>query len=227
MRWNRTRAATIVLVVQVVLAAVGLVFHYVFTAEYGDITRSTAETVRGLVLTPGLLHLVALLGVVVLVLAQRWGLRMAAVALPVLMILGLALLTPLALDQKLEQYTSTPRCLVDDDGGPGARAAAQSQATFDSIQHVGHFGGGGGVGVNGCDRGFLLTEDVDVLQHYRTALADAGWTVVEDDAEHVRAERDGMAFEVVTCTDGGVVWAGSSEADGGASCGLQHDTRAG
>lgn len=208
------------------MAAAGLVFHYGFTAEYGDVTRSTAKTVRDAALG-GLLPLVALLGLVALVLAPQWRLRAAAVAVPVLLLAGLALLTPLALDQKLGQYSSTPQCVFDDDGGPGARAGAESQEAFDSIEHVGHFGGGGGVGVDGCDRRFLLTENVDVLQHYRTALPRAGWTVVEDDGQHLRAERDGMAFEVVTCPDGGgVVWAGRTSADGGASCDLPNDMHA-
>ena len=38
-----------------------------------------------------------------------------------------------------------------------------------------------------------------MLQHYRKALPDAGWRVTEDEADHLRAERDEMAFEVVTC----------------------------
>jgi hypothetical protein len=42
--------------------------------------------------------------------------------------------------------------------------------------------------------------------------------VVEDDARHLRAERTGMAFEVVTCTGGGAVWAGRVGLGGGAGC---------
>ncbi len=88
--------------------------------------------------------------------------------------------------------------------GPGTRAARESQEAFESIEsieHVGHFGGGGS-GVGGCDRTFVLTEGVDVLQHYREVLDDAGWRVVEDDENYLRAERDGMAFEVVLCEPG-------------------------
>jgi hypothetical protein len=102
--------------------------------------------------------------------------------------------------------------------GPDADAANESDQAFESIDHVGHFSRGGGSGVVGCDRQFVLTEDVDVLQHYRTALPGAGWRVVEDDTRHVRAEREGMAFEVVVCRLGGVVWAGRTESGGGARC---------
>ena len=45
--------------------------------------------------------------------------------------------------------------------------------------------------------------------------------VVADDAHHLRAERDGMAFEVVSCGGGGVVWAGRLGHGGGARCDQQ------
>ncbi len=64
----------------------------------------------------------------------------------------------------------------------------------------------------------MLTEGVDVLQHYREVLDDAGWRVVEDDEDYLRAERDGMAFEVVLCERGGVVWAGRVGDGRGARC---------
>jgi hypothetical protein len=96
-----------------------------------------------------------------------------------------------------------------------------SATAFESIEHVGHFGGGGGSGVGGCDRPFVLTQDVDVLQHYRVALPEAGWQVIEDGRHHLHAERDGMAFEVITCGRSGVVWAGRDGDGGGARCDQQ------
>ncbi len=127
--------------------------------------------------------------------------------------------TPAALQEKLDvQYDATPQCLSGENLGPGSRAQRESQQAFESIEHVGHFGGGGGSGVSGCDRSFVLIEDVDVLKHYRTALPEAGWRLAEDDSHHLRAERDGMAFELVMCDRGGVVWAGRDGASGGARC---------
>ena len=208
------------------LAVLGIYVHYEFTTGYGDVTdewwrQAFSGGIGGVAL--GLVGLVAL---VALVLSSTRRLRLAAVAIPVLMLVGMLAVTPLALQHKLEDsYNATPQCVSTSPEvvgpGPALPAARESQRAFESIEHVGHFGGGGGSGVGGCERPFVLTEEVDVLQHYRTALPEAGWRVVEDDAEHLRAERDGMAFEVVTCDDeyeiGGVVWAGR-DSDAGRGC---------
>ncbi len=58
--------------------------------------------------------------------------------------------------------------------GPGLRAERESHRAFGWIGHVGLSGDGGGSGGGGRDRSFMLTEDVDVLQHYRAALPKAG-----------------------------------------------------
>jgi len=50
-----------------------------------------------------------------------------------------------------------------------------------------------------------------VLQHYRAALPAGGWEVVEDDGRHLRAEHEGLAFEVMPCPGGGAVWAGNDD----------------
>jgi hypothetical protein len=92
-----------------------------------------------------------------------------------------------------------------------ATADRESQRAFDSISHIGDFSGGGVSGVGGCERRFVLSGDVDVLRHYRAALPAAGWEVVEDDGRRLRAQRDGLAFEVMPCSGGGVVWAGSDD----------------
>jgi predicted RNA binding protein YcfA (HicA-like mRNA interferase family) len=218
MQTDRRTVALGVLIAEAAIAVVAILFHYGFTAEYGDITQSSRETASD-ALRGGLLPVVAVLGILALVLSRQLSMRLMAVAIPVLFLVALLVITPAALRQKLEQYTTTPQCVSPDmQYGPGAQAEAESQAAFDSIEHVGHFGGGGGSGVVGCDRRLLLTEDVDVLEHYRTALSEAGWTVVEDDGSHVRAHRAQMAFEVVPCQGGGVVWAGGIGAEGGASC---------
>lgn len=230
MRITRTATAGGLLAVEAGLAVLGVGFHYGLTAEYGDVTDSALEGLRsGFSAGTGEVALV-LVGVAalvaVLVSSQRW-MRLTEVAIPILMVVGMLAVTPIALREKLEvQYDATPQCVSEEDmgPGPGSRAARESHQAFESIEHVGYFGGGGASGVGGCDRSFVLTEDVDVLQHYRAALGDAGWRVVEDDAPRLRAERDGMAFEVVRCGRGGVVWAGRV-GDGGARCDSSSEAR--
>lgn len=142
--------------------------------------------------------------------------------IPVLMTVALVAVTPAALREKLaRQYGDTPQCVdatAEEPVGPGTDATRESQGAFESIDHVGHLGGGGSTGVGGCDQPFLLLEEVEVLQHYRAGAPEAGWRVVEDDTRHLRAEREGMAFEVVVCGRGGVVWAGNADISGGARC---------
>lgn len=224
MRITRTSVAAGLLVVEAGLGALGVSVHYGLTAEYGDITDSAYEGLVG-GFTSGVsglaLAIVAVVGAIALAASPGVWTRLTALAIPVLMVFGMYAATPAALEAKLEtQYDAVPQCVSDEDmgAGPGTRAMHESQEAFESIEHVGQFGGGGGSGVGGCDRRFVLTEDVDVLEHYRGALDDAGWQVVEDDDQHLRAERDGMAFEVVVCADGGVVWAGPASVGRGARC---------
>jgi hypothetical protein len=170
------------------------------------------------------LALVAGLGLGAFLLSSLAWVRVTAVGIPVLMMLAVFGVTPVALGIKLEQqYDATPQCLweEDDGAGPGMEASRKSQRAFESIEHVGYFGGGGATGVGGCDRSLVVVDDVDVdvMQHYRTALPDAGWRVVEDDGGRLRAERDDMAFEVFMCSrTGGGVWAGDIADDSGARC---------
>ena len=221
---SRTGVAAGLLAVGAGLAVLGILLHHDFTAMYGDVTSSgPQEFARSLVGGVSALPLV-LAGLVSLIAAsvspRRW-IRLAAVAIPVVMVAGMVTVISPALRDKLEsQYDATPRCVSDEDmgPGPGSRAAQESQQAFESIEHIGLFGGGGSSGVGGCDRSFVLTEEADVLGHYRSALAAAGWRVVEDDGNRLRAERDGMAFELVTCDRGGVVWAGRDGDRGGAGC---------
>ena len=138
--------------------------------------------------------------------------RLMAAAIPVLMLIGMFAVTPSALAQRLEaQFNSSPQCVSEGTNEPMASADRESQQAFDSISHVGHFSGGGMSGVGGCTRWFKLSGDVDVLEHYRAALPAAGWEVAEDDGRHLRAHLNGMAFDVMPCPGGGVIWAGSDD----------------
>jgi hypothetical protein len=224
-RSTRTALGGVLLVVEVVVAVLGVLIAYVFTAEYGDITASTLDAMTsGFVWLPLVLIGAAAVGAVLT--SKRPWVRVTAVAIPVLMVVGMLVAFPAALASKREvQYDADgPQCGASERMGPAAEDVAQAQRAFDSIVHVGFFGGGGGEGEGGCFRTFIPEEKVDVLQHYGGALPAAGWTVVESEGQRLRAEREGMAFEVAVCdVDGtggavGVVWAGKVTAQSEARC---------
>jgi hypothetical protein len=212
---GRVVSVAVLLAVEAGLALLALLVHHEFMRIYGDVTHTAFE---GLIwgLTSGLsgaaLGLVAVVAMFGLVLSPRLLMRLTAVVIPVLMLLGMLAVTPAALRQKTEaQFGSTPQCVSEGSAEPMATADRESQRAFDSIRHIGLFSGGGASGVGGCERRLVLVDDIDVLQHYRAALPAAGWEVVEDDGRHLRAQRDGLAFEVMPCSGGGVVWAGSED----------------
>ncbi|MGJ9404695.1 hypothetical protein ACHABQ_00015 [Nesterenkonia aurantiaca] len=212
---GRTTVAAVLLVLTAALALLGVLVHHSFLLEYGVITDTAFE---GLVwgLTAGFsgvaLVVVGVVAVFVLVLSPRIWIRFTAIVIPVLMLLAMFALSPVALRQKIEaQYDSVPQCVTEGSGEPASTAERESQQAFDSIEHIGYFSRGGASGVDGCDRSLEVSEEIDVLGHYRAALPEAGWEVVEDDGRHLRAEREGMAFEVMLGPGGGVVWAGTDE----------------
>ncbi|MDQ0679669.1 hypothetical protein QFZ30_003051 [Arthrobacter pascens] len=208
---GRAVSVVVLLAVEAVLALLAVLVHQGFMAVYGDVTDTAFEGLAwGLTAGPSgmALGLVAVVAVIGLVLSPRLWMRLTAGAIPVLMLLGMLAVTPLALGQKTEKFDSAPQCVMEGTDEPMATADRESQQAFDSIKHVGLYSGGGISGVGGCARWFAISEDVDVLQHYRAALPEAGWEVVEDDGRHLRAERDGLAFEVTPCPGGGAVWAG-------------------
>ena len=212
---GRVVSAVVLLVIGAGLALLAVLVHYEFMRIYGDVGGTAFEGLTwGLTAGPsglafGLVVIVALIG---LMLSTRRWMRLAAVAIPVLMMIGMFAVTPAALGQRIQvQFDSTPQCVTEGSDERMATAERESQRAFDSIEHIGHFRGGGMSGVAGCTRGFVLSGDVDVLQHYRAALPAAGWEVVEDDGRHLRAQLDGQAFEVMPCPGGGVVWAGSDD----------------
>ena len=212
---GRVVSAAVLLIIGAGLALLAVLVHYGFMAMYGGVTDTAFEGFTwGLTAGPSGLALSLVMVVVLIgfVLSTRRWMRLTAVAIPVLMLLGMFAVTPAALGQKMEtQFVSAPQCVIEDTDEPMASADRESQQAFDSISHIGHFRGGGISGVGGCTRWFVLSEDADVLQHYRAALPAAGWEVVEDDGRRLRAQRDGLAFEAMPCPAGGVVWAGSEE----------------
>lgn len=221
---GRTTAAAVLLIAATALALLGVLVHHGFTAEYGHVADSPLQGLaRGLTagLSGAALGLVVVVAGFALVLSSAPWMRVTALAIPVLMLLGMLAVTPVALQQKIEaQYDPVPQCVSEDSQGPAATAERESQRAFDSIEHVGHFGGGGASGVGGCDRTLVVSEEVDVLQHYRAALPAAGWEVIADDGRHLRAHRENMAFELRLCPGAAVVWAGDDD-DSGVQCGQQ------
>ncbi|MEO8282597.1 MAG: hypothetical protein ABI568_04205 [Pseudarthrobacter sp.] len=209
-------AAAVLLVIEAALALLAVLVHYGFMAVYGDITDTAFEgLIWGLTAGPAgvALGLAAVVAVFGLVLSSRLWMKVTAVVIPVIVLLAMLAVTPSALGQKTEQqFSSNPQCVTKGSAEPMATADRESQQAFDSIEHIGYFSSGGISGVGGCARWFVLSGDVDVLQHYRAALPEAGWKLVEDDGHHLRAERDGMAFEVRPCPGGGAVWTGSGDA---------------
>jgi hypothetical protein len=212
---GRTVAAAVLLVIGAGLALLAVLVHYEFMRIYGDVSSTAFEGLTwGLTAGPsGLaLGLVAVAAMIGFMISTRRWMRLLAVAIPVLMLIGMLAVTPAALGQKMEkQFISAPQCLTEGTHEPMATADRESQQAFDSISHIGHFSGGGMSGVGGCTRWFVLSGDADVLQHYRAALPAAGWKVIEDDGRRLRAQRDGRAFEVMPCPGGGVIWAGNEE----------------
>jgi hypothetical protein len=212
---GRAVAAAVLLAVGAGLAMLGVLVHYGFMSVYGDVTGTAFNGFMwGLTAGPSRLALLLVLVVVVvsfMLSTKRW-MRLMSAAIPVLMLIAMFAITPLALGQRLEKhYVSSPQCVMEGTDEPMAAADRAAQQVFDSISHIGHFNGGGMSGVGGCTRWFKLSGDVDVLQYYRTTLQAAGWEVVEDDGHHLRARLNGMAFDVMPCPGGGVIWAGNEE----------------
>lgn len=211
---NRRIGASVLLVIAAGLAVLGASTHYSLAAEYGMVGLGG----------PAVILVVLIAGLAFWLSSDRW-MRWTAVAISVLMLVATLAVTPLALGKKSEQYDAVPQCASPDSGGmaPDAqRAVQQAQQAFESIEHVGRFGGGGRMGLDGCERRAEVGADVDLLQHYRAALPEAGWRIVTDEASHLRAERDGMAFEVIPCPGGGLVWAGSDAVVAGSRCDSAH-----
>lgn len=211
---GRAISVAVLLAVEAILALLAVLVHQGFMAVYGDVTATAFEGLTwGLTAGPSgmALGLVAVVAVVGLVLSPRLWMRLTAVAIPIVMLLVMLAVTPLALGQKVGKYDSSPQCVMEGTAEPMASADRDSQRAFDSIEHVGLYSGGGMSGVGGCSRWFVLSDNVDVLKHYRAALPEAGWDVIEDDGRHLRAHHEGLAFEVMPCPGGGIVWAGSED----------------
>ena len=207
----RSVGSLVLLAVEGGLAVLGGLVAFGLTAEYGVIGASRNETFAD-AMEIGVIALVVVgaVGLVAATVGRSSLVTAVAAAIPVLMVLGIWLTGPLALDEKLDvQYDASPQCLDEEmTTGPGADGARAAQETFDAIDHVGWFGGGGGSGMDGCDRTLTLLEETDVVGHYRDVLTADGWTVVEDGPGLLRAEKGPTAFEVTGRGSEWTVWTG-------------------
>ena len=89
------------LAVEAVVAVLSLFIAYVWTSTYGDLNATTRDTLTsGFVWFPLLLIVPAALGAMLA--SPRWWMRVMAVAIPVLMVVGMLMVFPAALASKVE-----------------------------------------------------------------------------------------------------------------------------
>ena len=124
---SRTAIGGVLLAVEVVVAVLSVFIAYVWTATYGDLNASTREVMTsGFVWFPLLLVVPAGLGAVLA--STRWWMRVTAVAIPVLMVGGMLVAFPAALESKVKE--SVP---YDYEGmGPAREDVAQRAPATDN-----------------------------------------------------------------------------------------------
>ena len=99
------KAGGVLLAVEAVVAVLSVYIAYVWTATYGDVNTSTRDVMTsGFVWLPLLLVVPAGLGVVLA--STRPWVRVTAVAIPVLMVVGLLVAFPAALASKVADSVS-------------------------------------------------------------------------------------------------------------------------
>ena len=139
--------AVVLLGVAAGLALLAVWFHHEYMAEYGDVTglgpkgfsREWADwewtaSYTGITLIP-----VVVAAVIAFRRAPRRWMRVTAMGIPVLMLLGILVVTPVGLQKRLDtQYRSAPQAVNQDMDGPVSAAERQSQRAFDSIEHIGN-----------------------------------------------------------------------------------------
>ncbi len=219
MNSSRTAGSIVLLVAEGLLAGLGGTVAFGLTTEYGDVTASRGATFATAMQVGSIaLVIVGAVGVGAVLVGRTATVTAVAVAIPALMLLGIWVAGPTALDHKLEtQYDAVPQCDSGELGsGPGVAAAHHAQATFETIDHVGWFSRGGSSGVGGCSREMVVIGDTDVVGHYTEVLEADGWTVTDVD-DGLRAEKGGDAFEVVGGGRDWTVWTGPVTGSNGSS----------
>jgi hypothetical protein len=213
----RPRSRAAVWTALVLAAALGGLTVMVATglaAEYGDTSASQAEVAwtslrswaLGLVLTAAVAGAGAWLA--------RGSRLVAGVAAGIVVVtcVGVPVGSVLGVQQKLERYGAVPDCTDGFSRGPAVPATEAAQEGFESLDHPGVFAGGGSAGVDGCSTQLMTRGGVDVREHYRGLLPQAGWVITSDTDGMLRATKDSQAFEV---TSPGVgtweIWIGPSE----------------
>jgi hypothetical protein len=140
---DRAVFAGVFLAVEAGLAVLGVLVHYAFTAEYGNVTDTALE---GLTwgLTAGLsgvaLIMVVVVAVLPVALSPRPWMRVTAVAIPVLVLLTMLALTPAALQQKIQMQSGSASAGVSEGlGGPAVTAVDGFRRALDSTERIGCF----------------------------------------------------------------------------------------
>ena len=100
-RSTGTATGGVLLVVEAVLAVFGVYVAYVFLAEYSDPAASTRDALTSEFVVGPLLF-VGAAGLCAVLASTRWWMRVTAVAIPVLMVVGMLLVIPAALAAKRE-----------------------------------------------------------------------------------------------------------------------------
>lgn len=144
---GRVVSAAVLLVLEAGLALLAVLVHHSFMAMYGGEVTGTAFDgfTWGLTFGPsGLgLGLVAVIALIGLMLSPRLWMRLTAVAIPVLMLLGMLAVTPWALGQRGANFDSAPQCVMKGTDEPLVTADRESQQAFDPIEHTGLWRGNG------------------------------------------------------------------------------------
>jgi hypothetical protein len=120
--------------------------------------------------------------------------------------------TVIGAHQKYNRFDAIPNCVQGFRAGPAVPVVRAAQAGFAELDHPGPFGGGGGSGVDGCDRPLEVKENFDVSAAYRHTLRATDWQIDNDKPDRITAVKDGQAFEASQDEDGSWwVWIGPVE----------------
>jgi hypothetical protein len=195
----------------VALGGLTVTVGYGFATEYGDTGAPALEvawrTVQSWSIGVGLTAAVAV-GAALSARGSR-PVALAAAAVVAGTALGLAAGGVLGTEAKYARYPTVPNCTDEFDGGPAMPVTRAAQRELEGLHHPAPFSGGGSSGVDGCSSELMMRDGEDPGPHYRTALPDAGWTVVTDTDEVLVAEKADQAFELALDDVGSwTVWVG-------------------
>lgn len=211
MTTSPSRLSLVLLLGAAVLGGLGVLVAYGVSSEYGDTGATRTDLAVSAVVSWAPLLVVAAGLVLGAALRSRGSVavRVSGAAVVATLLVGLPAAQVLGVEAKFDRYPSTPRCADGFTSGPAVPVVQAAQEAFEELDHPGPFSGGGSTGLDGCESELMLRHGQSPVAAYRSALAAAGWTVVTGTEALLRAERDGLAFELTRTEDGGWwVWIG-------------------